>query len=97
MAVDFKKLGKKAAKGTTKGKASTPKAPPVQEAKGKDYDDTSRFVLFQNDKDGNDKRPDYTGNLTLADGSKLRLAGWLSTSEKVGDFISGKISEFEDK
>lgn len=107
MAVDFKKLGKnlgknlgkKDAKGTTKGKGAPPekKAPPVREAKGKDFDDTNRFVLFQNDKDGNEARPDYTGNITLADGSKLRLAGWLSHSEKVGDFISGKVSEFEEK
>jgi hypothetical protein len=63
----------------------------------KDYDDTNRGVLFTNDKDGNESRPDYTGHVFInpeeyevgANGLiKLRLAGWLKESEKVGPYLS---------
>jgi hypothetical protein len=90
MAVDFKKLGRKA-KATTKSKAS---AKPASKSSGeKQYDESNRFVLFANDKEGNENRPDYTGKITLEDGHVLRLAGWLKESDKVGQYISGLASE----
>lgn len=73
----------------TKGKSGGGKA--------KEYDERNRGVLFVNDKEDNDKRPDYTGKLLLdpsqfeedKDGNLfIRLAGWLNNSDKVGDYIS---------
>lgn len=61
------------------------------------FDDTNRGVLFQNDKDGNDSRPDVTGHLYVdpsdfeADDKgliKIRLAGWNKSSDKAGDYLS---------
>lgn len=64
---------------------------------GKKYDDTNRGVLFQNDKDGKDERPDVTGHLFINIGDfeadengliKVRLAGWNKSSDKAGEYIS---------
>lgn len=60
-----------------------------------DYDDTNTFVLFKNDKEGNEKRPDYTGKVNV-NGKELRLAAWIKDGKK-GKFMAGKVSEFEDK
>lgn len=30
-----------------------------------EYDNTNRGALFRNDKDGNEKRPDYTGKINV--------------------------------
>lgn len=71
-----------------KGKASS---------KGSTYDDTNRGVLFVNDKDGNDARPDFTGKLSLkvedfevdGDGNiEVRLAAWRQDSPKIGEYLS---------
>lgn len=109
MAVDFKKLGKKAKasskKDTSKAKSSTSKAAPAA-AKGKEkFSDDNRFVLFVNDKDGNEARPDYTGKITIVlsqDATagtpvELRLAAWMQDSDKVGQYISGRVSEPQEK
>lgn len=85
-------------------KASRPphRAPakaPEQETKrggqkgGKPFDNTNRGVLFPNDKEGNEKRPDYTGNadIQIPDGAKpgqvikFRLSGW------VKEYSGGKL------
>lgn len=60
-----------------------------------DYDNTNTFALFKNDKEGNEKRPDYTGSIELEGGKKLRLAAWIKEGKK-GKFMSGKVSEFQD-
>lgn len=61
-----------------------------------EFDNANRGVLFPNDKQGNDNRPDYTGKLTLkaddyevgADGNiELRLAAWISQSDRVGEYL----------
>ncbi len=63
----------------------------------KQYDNTNRGVLFLNDKEGNDARPDYQGfaDIELPAGSKagdvvnFRLAGWIKTPKAGGDdFLS---------
>ena len=53
-----------------------------------EYDNTNRGALFRNDKQGNDKRPDYKGklNVTVGEGPEkisvdFRLSGWLKTSK----------------
>ena len=59
-----------------------------------EYDNKNTFVLFKNDKQGNDKRPDYTGTLVLEDGTEKQLGAWIRESKKDGSkFMSGTISE----
>ena len=48
--------------------------------------------MFPNDKKGNDKAPDMTGNFML-NGKKWNVAGW-KTKSKAGDaYLSLKVSE----
>jgi hypothetical protein len=63
----------------------------------KQYDDTNRGVLFQNDKGDNENRPDMTGNLAInpdqfpvgEDGlMRIRLAAWSKHTDTAGDFLS---------
>lgn len=61
-----------------------------------DYDDTNRFVLFKNDKGGNEKRPDYTGKLTLPGGQVMRMSAWIRDG-KSGKFMSGQIEPQKEK
>lgn len=77
----------------TNAKAAAPKP----KSKGSDYDNTNRGVLFVNDKDGNEARPDFTGKLTIdpsafevgEDGLiEIRLAAWKKDSDRVGEFLS---------
>lgn len=58
-----------------------------------DYDNTNTFVLFKNDKDGNEARPDYTGTIELENGEKKRLAAWVKQSQAGNKFLSGRVSE----
>lgn len=62
-----------------------------------DYDNTDTFVLFKNDKKGNDKAPDYTGKIVGPDGkTERRLAAWIREG-KSGKFMSGKVEDFREK
>jgi uncharacterized protein (DUF736 family) len=63
-----------------------------QPAKGSDYDDTNRGVLFPNDKGDNENRPDYTGKINV-DGVEKRLAAWVKNSAKIGDYLSISVSD----
>ena len=58
-----------------------------------DYDNSNTGVLFKNDKQGNDKRPDYTGTFTDANGHEMRLAAWIRESKSGNKFMSLKVSE----
>ena len=52
-----------------------------------EYDNTNRGVLFrETDKQGNEKRPDYTGKLNVG-GLDYRLSGWIKEG-KSGKFLS---------
>lgn len=55
------------------------------------YDNGMRGALFANDKRGNDKAPDYTGNCEIV-GQKYRLAGWIQTSKGGQTYLSLKVS-----
>ena len=48
--------------------------------------------LFKNDKDGNEKRPDYRGEIKLLDGQTVKLAGWIKQGAK-GSFLSLSIDK----
>jgi len=50
------------------------------------YDNTNRGVLFKNDKQGNEKRPDYTGSINI-DGQERFLDAWIKEG-KNGKFLS---------
>jgi hypothetical protein len=60
----------------------------------KKFDPNMRGVLFKNDKQGNDKRPDYRGNAVI-NNVDMSVSAWIQTSKKTGDkFMSLK---FEPK
>lgn len=62
-----------------------------------DYDNTNRGVLFKNDKEGNEARPDYTGKIDI-DGKEMRLAAWIKQSKDgTKKFLSLNVSEFPTK
>jgi hypothetical protein len=54
------------------------------------YDNTNTGALFANDKEGNEKRPDYRGKLNI-EGVEYRLSGWVRTPKSGGKkFLSLK-------
>ncbi len=59
----------------------------------KQWDDTNRGVLFVNDKDGNEARPDFTGKINV-NGEDYRIAAWKKESKAGGEFLSISVSEF---
>lgn len=52
-----------------------------------EFDNNLRGVLFKNDKEGNEKRPDYTGNCEIS-GQKYQLSAWIKTSKAGTKFMS---------
>ena len=57
-----------------------------------EYKNDDTGVLFQNDKKGNDKAPDYKGKIYFGDEEK-QLAGWKRESKSGKVFLSLKVSE----
>lgn len=53
------------------------------------------FSLFKNDQDGNDKRPNYTGDGTDLDGNPIRVSAWIKEGAK-GKFMSCKFEYPKD-
>lgn len=51
------------------------------------YDNTNRGVLFPNDKKGNEKRPDFTGDLNVG-GVEYKLSAWKKSSKAGNNFLS---------
>lgn len=49
--------------------------------------------VFKNNKEGNEKRPDYTGNLKTPSGEELRISLWLTTSSNGTTYLNGKVDE----
>lgn len=90
MAFSKKKSASKS-KATSKGES----APAAAKGEGS-YDNTNRGVLFPNDKEGNESRPDYTGKINV-DGVDKRLAAWISTSDRVGEYLRISVSDFEQE
>lgn len=58
----------------------------------KQYDNTNRGVLFQNNKKGNEKAPDYKGNINF-NGVEKQLSGWKKKDKNGNTFLSLSISE----
>lgn len=61
-----------------------------------DYDNTNTGALFKNDKDGNDKRPDYRGQLDV-EGTEYWVSAWLRKSKKGETFMSLRIQQKGEK
>jgi len=58
-----------------------------------EYDNSNRGAFFRvTDKQGNDKRPDYSGNLNV-NGVDYELSGWMKVSKKGNKFMSLTIRE----
>lgn len=51
------------------------------------YDNANSGALFKNDKDGNDKRPDYRGTLNV-DGADYWLSAWIKIAKSGDKFMS---------
>lgn len=60
----------------------------------KQYDNTNRGVLFPNDKKGNEKRPDLTGDINV-EGVEYRLSAWKKSSKAGNNFLSISIQKKE--
>jgi len=52
-----------------------------------DYDNTNSGALFKNDKDGNEKSPDYKGSINV-NGVEFWLSSWLKVSKKGQKYMS---------
>ena len=52
--------------------------------------------LFQNDKEGNPKRPDYRGKAKI-DGKMLNISAWIKETKKGGKFLSINFQPDEEK
>lgn len=52
----------------------------------KEYDNRNSGALFKNDKQGNAKRPDYSGSINV-DGRDYWISAWLKEGQK-GKFMS---------
>jgi len=48
------------------------------------------IVLFVNDKEGNEKRPDFTGT-ALWNGEEIKVAVWENTSKGGKRYLSGQL------
>jgi hypothetical protein len=69
------------------------------------YDNANRGALFENDKEGKESRPDYTGKLEIRvedfpkneEGNlEVRLAAWVKESDRVGAYLSVNASAPRD-
>lgn len=50
------------------------------------------FSAFVNDKNGNEKKPDWTGKINI-DGKEMRIAVWKRKSASGIEYLSGLIEE----
>ena len=53
-------------------------------------------ALFKNDKEGNENRPDYTGNC-MVNGKEMRIAAWIKEASTGIKFMSLNFSEPQEK
>lgn len=81
----------------TTSKAKVESAPAPSQGEAVQYDNTNRGVLFPNDKQGNESRPDYTGKINV-DGVEKRLAAWVTESKSgsVSQFLKIIVSDFQN-
>lgn len=61
-----------------------------------DFDNTNTGALFKNDKQGNEKRPDYKGSLNV-NGEEFTIAAWLKTSKQGQKYMSLKVEAKDEQ
>ena len=61
-----------------------------------EYDNRNTFILFVNDKKGNEKAPDRSGTFTDANGVEYYMDGWIKQGAK-GPFLSGRMKPKDAK
>lgn len=57
-----------------------------------EYDNTNTGALFKNDKEGNDKRPDYKGTLDV-EGVRYNVSSWVQTAKGSGQKFMSLVLE----
>ena len=57
-----------------------------------EYDNTNTIIVFKNDKDGNDKKPDYKGKVNV-DGVEKEVALWIGKTKNGNEMLKGKVQE----
>ena len=62
----------------------------------KEYDNTNRGSLFDNDKKEKDTHPDFTGSINV-DGKEYWLNGWKKTSKAGNRFFSLSVKPKDQK
>ena len=62
-----------------------------------EYDNRDSGALFKNDKRGNEKAPDYTGEYTTPEGQKRRIAAWLRESKSGKKYMALKFSDMQQQ
>jgi uncharacterized protein (DUF736 family) len=60
------------------------------------YDNTDRGVLFKNDKQGNESRPDYRGTLNV-NGQDFWISAWVKSSKAGNKYMSLSVQPKEAK
>ena len=58
----------------------------------KKFDDTNRFVLFQNDRKEKETDRDYSGSINI-DGRDYWLSGWRKKDKNGKPFLSGTVKQ----
>ena len=53
-----------------------------------EYDNTSRGVLFKNDRKDKESQPDYKGSYTDGSGQEFWLSAWLKKDKNGNTFMS---------
>ena len=57
-----------------------------------DYDNTNTIIAFRNDKEGNEKKPDYKGKVNV-DGIEKEIALWIGQTKNGNEMLKGKVTE----
>lgn len=60
------------------------------------YDNTNSGAIFKNDKQGNEKRPDYTGKLNV-EGKDFYVSAWVKDGKEGSKFLSLSLKAIEAK
>lgn len=62
----------------------------------KEYDNTNRGALFNNDRKEKETHPDFTGSINV-DGKEFWIKGWKKTSKAGNRFLSLSVDPKEDQ
>jgi len=60
-----------------------------------DFDNTNSGALFKNDKEGNESRPDYKGQINV-NGVDFWISSWIKTSKAGNKYMSLSVQPKEE-